>query len=315
MSAALELAGVVKTYATGPPALDGVDLSADPGRVTALLGPNGAGKSTLVSLAAGLTRADAGTVRVLGADPAGRRGRAMRRQIGLAPQEIGVYPQLGVTTNLRCFAELGGASRRAARERAAELLEPFALGDLADRAAGQLSGGEQRRLHAAIALVNRPRLVILDEPTAGADPSTREHILQAVRDLAADGTAVVYTTHYLPEVERLDADIALLEHGRVIARGSAGEIVARHARPTLLLDFGGDKPPAFVAARPGAVVDGGRVRLECADPSAALRELVVELGDDIAALDGVEIVRPSLETAYLALTGRASPEPVAVALP
>ena len=268
MSAVLELAGVVKTFdGAGRPALDGVDLVAAAGRVTALLGPNGAGKSTLVSLAAGLTRADAGSVRVLGADPSGRGGRAMRRQIGLAPQEIGVYPQLSVTTNLRCFAELGGAGKRAARERAAQLLEPFALVELADRAAGRLSGGEQRRLHAAIALVNRPRLVILDEPTAGADPSTREHILQAVRDLAADGTAVVYTTHYLPEVERLDADIALLEHGRVIARGSVAELVARH---------GAQAPPAVVVAAPP---------------------------------------RPSLETVYLALTGRSTVEPDPVPTP
>ena len=182
---ALALTGVVKSYGRGgPPALDGVDLEAAAGRVTALLGPNGAGKSTLVSLAAGLMRPDAGEVRVLGEDPA-VRGAHIQRQIGLAPQEIGVYPQLTVTTNLRAFAELHGAKPRAARARAAELLEPFALTELADRPAGRLSGGEQRRLHAAIALVNHPRLVILDEPTAGADPSTREHILQAVRDLAA----------------------------------------------------------------------------------------------------------------------------------
>lgn len=263
MSPALALSGVVKSYGHTTRALDGVDLDAVAGRVLALLGPNGAGKSTLVSLAAGLTRPDAGSVRVLGQDPAAS-GARVRRQIGLAPQEIGVYPQLTVTTNLRAFAELHGCRPRAARERAAELLEPFALTELADRPAGRLSGGEQRRLHAAIALVNRPRLVILDEPTAGADPSTREHILQAVRDLAAAGTAVVYTTHYLPEVERLDADVALLEHGRVIARGSVDELVARHAPPRL-------------------------------------------------AVAGAPVVRPSLETVYLALTGRSTVEPDTVA--
>ena len=262
MSAALVLAGVVKSYGRAPRALDGVDLEAVAGRVLALLGPNGAGKSTLVALAAGLMRADAGRVRVLGEDPAAP-GVRVRRRIGLAPQEIGVYPQLTVTANLRAFAELHGCRPRAARARAVELLEPFALTQLAERPAGRLSGGEQRRLHAAIALVNRPRLVILDEPTAGADPSTREHILQAVRDLAAAGTAVVYTTHYLPEVERLDADVALLERGRVIARGTVDELVARHAPPRL-----------HVAGSP--------------------------------------VVRPSLETVYLALTGRSSVEPDAV---
>ena len=229
MTSALELQGVVKRYrGASRAALDGVDLELGAGGVLALLGPNGAGKSTIASLVAGLIRPDAGSVRVLGADAAARTG-SVRRQVGIAPQDIGVYPQLTVTANLRAFAELYGLKPRAAKARAAELLEPFALADLGGRPAGRLSGGEQRRLHAAIALVNRPRLVVFDEPTAGADPSTREHILQAVRDLARDGTAVVYTTHYLPEVERLGADIALLEHGRVIARGSLEELVARHA--------------------------------------------------------------------------------------
>ena len=150
-------------------------------------------------LAAGLARPTP-AVRVLGADPQ-VAAPAPAPAIGLAPQEIGVYPQLRVrrTSHLR---RAGGAqARRPAR--AAELLEPFALTELAERPAGRLSGGEQRRLHAAIALVNRRRLVVLDEPTAGADPSTRAHILQAVRDLAAGGTTVVYTTHHLAEVERL----------------------------------------------------------------------------------------------------------------
>jgi ABC-2 type transport system ATP-binding protein len=230
MSLALELRAVVKRYPKAHrPALDGVDLDLKAGGTLALLGPNGAGKSTIASLVAGLIRPDSGTVTVLGTDAAARTG-AIRRQVGIAPQEIGVYPQLTVTANLRAFAELCGLGRRVAKARAAELLEPFALTDLAGRPAGRLSGGEQRRLHAAIALVNRPKLVIFDEPTAGADPSTREHILQAVRDLAREGTAVVYTTHYLPEVERLGADIALLEHGRVIARGTLAELIERHAR-------------------------------------------------------------------------------------
>jgi ABC-2 type transport system ATP-binding protein len=266
MTAALQVDGVVVRYdGAARPALDGLDLALEEGGMLALLGPNGAGKSTLVSLAAGLLRPDAGTIRVLGADPCAR-GRRIRSRVGIAPQDIGVYPQLTVTTNLRCFAELYGMRPRAARERAAELLEPFALEDLADRPAGRLSGGEQRRLHAAIALVNRPQLVLFDEPTAGADPSTRDHILRAVRSLSHDGTAVVYTTHYLPEVERLDADVALLEGGRLIARGSVAELVARHATPP----------------------------------------------DGVA---GTGLDRPSLETAYLALTGRPSPEPAGAGAP
>lgn len=210
----LELTGIVKAYGAQV-ALDGVDLTVPAGAIVALLGPNGAGKSTLISIAAGLLEPDAGTVR--------------RASVGVAPQEIGVYPALTVRENLRAFGELHGLGARAARARAEALLGPFVLRALAGRAAGRLSGGEQRRLHAAIALVARPRVVLLDEPTAGADAQTRDAILDAVRDLAAEGVAVLYTTHYLPEVESLDADVALLDGGRIVACGPIAELVARHA--------------------------------------------------------------------------------------
>lgn len=304
----LDLAGVVKRYRGRPvAALDGVDLRVDAGQVLALLGPNGAGKSTLVGIAAGLVAPDAGQARVTGVDPR-RNRRVVRRRVGLAPQEIGLYPPLTVVQNLRAFGEAQGLGRRAARERAHELLEPFALTALAERATGQLSGGERRRVHAAAALVARPRLVLLDEPTAGADPQTRNAILAVVRAVADDGAAVVYTTHYLPEVEQLDADVALLETGRIIARDPLERLIARHAAPALLLRFAG-AVPSLVAARADAVVERDehgdeRVRIASPDPATALRELLVGLGDGAAAVTGAEIVRPSLEAAYLALTGR-----------
>jgi ABC-2 type transport system ATP-binding protein len=217
---ALALDGVVKRHGDVL-ALDGVSLVLQPGQVLALLGPNGAGKSTLVSLAAGLAAPDAGTVRVGGDDP-WSGGATVRRCVGVAPQEIGVYPTLTVEQNLRAFGELCGLAPRAARARAGELVDAFALSELRRRLAAQLSGGEQRRLHAAIALVARPPLVLLDEPTAGADAATRERLLATVRALADDdGVAVLYTTHYLPEVERLRADVVRLERGRVATPGPA----------------------------------------------------------------------------------------------
>ncbi len=218
---ALALEDVVKRHGEVL-ALDGVSLTVARGQVLALLGPNGAGKSTLVSLACGLAAPDAGTVRVDGADP---RAAAVRRRVGVAPQEIGVYPTLTVDQNLRAFGELCGLPPRAARVRASELVETFALAELVRRPAGQLSGGEQRRLHAAIALVARPPLVLLDEPTAGADAATRERLLAAVRALADDdGVAVLYTTHYLPEVERLRADVVHLDRGRVADAPAEAEV-------------------------------------------------------------------------------------------
>ena len=259
----MRLTGVVKRYGDRV-ALAGVDFEVPPGEVVALLGPNGAGKSTLVSIAAGLLAPDAGSVEV--------RGRP-----GLAPQEIGLYPSLTVRENLWAFAELYGVSRR----RAERLLEPFVLSHLADRPAGRLSGGEQQRLHMALAVVHRPRVVLLDEPTAGADTQTRSAILRAVRALAADGAAVVYTTHYLPEVEELDAGVALLEAGRIIATGSVSELVAAHAESTVEITYTDGR----VERRPGTSLHG--------------------LGDDVIR---AEVIRASLEAAYLALTGRRSAE-------
>jgi len=257
----LALTGVVKRYGDRV-ALDGVDFAVGAGSVVALLGPNGAGKSTLVSIAAGLLGADAGEVVV--------RGRP-----GLAPQEIGIYPSLTVRENLWAFAELYGVSRR----RAERWLEPFVLTALADRPAGRLSGGEQRRLHTAIAVVHRPRVVLLDEPTAGADTQTRAAILDAVRGLAADGAAVVYTTHYLPEIEALGADVALLERGRIIASGTIEALVAAHAEALVEVTYVDGR----TERRPGTSLHG--------------------LGDDVVR---AEVIRPSLEAAYLALTGRRS---------
>lgn len=224
----LALARVSASYG-GHTALAGVDLEVPEGGLVALLGPNGAGKSTLNGLAAGLRAPQGGTVRVAGRNPAA--DRRARRLVGLAPQEIGLYPALTVRQNLRAFGEFAGMTRRDARARAEQLLEPFALEGLAERAAGALSGGEQRRAHAAAALMHRPRLVLLDEPTAGADPRTRDAVLEVVRALAAEGVAVVYTTHYLPEVERLGADVVMLEAGRVVAAGPLRELVARHGEP------------------------------------------------------------------------------------
>jgi ABC-2 type transport system ATP-binding protein len=255
----MRLEGIVKRYGDRT-ALDGVDLEVAPGEVCALLGPNGAGKSTLVAVTCGLLKPDAGTVVVPG-------------RPGVAFQEIGIYPSLTVRENLWAFAELHGVSRK----RAERVIEPFVLDALADRPAGRLSGGEQRRLHAAIALVHRPRLVLLDEPTAGADTQTRSAILAAVKASAGEGTAIVYTTHYLPEVEELDAGVALLEAGRMIATGTVGELVARHAESVLEVTFADGR----VVRRPGCSLLG-------LEPDAIR----------------AEVIRPSLEAAYLALTGR-----------
>jgi ABC-2 type transport system ATP-binding protein len=210
-------------------ALDGVDLEIAAGEVLALLGANGAGKTTLVSIVAGLRRADAGRVRVAGFDVV-RAPRAARAALGLVPQELGVYRTLSVRDNLRFHGELAGLRKAELARRVAELAEALALGELLGRAARTLSGGEARRLHTAIGVIGRPRLLLLDEPTAGADAGMRAQLLALVRALAAEGTAVCYTTHYLPEVEQLGASIAIIDAGRVVTRGSLAALVAAHGR-------------------------------------------------------------------------------------
>jgi ABC-2 type transport system ATP-binding protein len=276
----LALRGIEHSYGSVN-ALGGVDLDVAAGQVLALLGPNGAGKSTLVGIASAVLRPVAGAVSVCGVEspsPVDVRGR-----VGVAQQEIGLYPTLSVDANLRAFGELAGLGPGAAAARAAELVGPFALDGLGARRAGQLSGGERRRVHAAAALVARPELVLLDEPTAGADPQTRARVLDAVRAVAADGAAVLYTTHYLPEVEALDCDVAIIDRGRIVAAGTAADLIAAHATARLVLSY-------------------GERRVEVDGDAAALPAALAEHGAD--GLENVEVVRPSLESAYLALTGR-----------
>lgn len=298
--AVLDVDGVRKAYGATV-ALDGVDLVVEPGVILGLLGPNGAGKTSLVSIVAGLRRPDAGAVHVGGVDVVRRPQRA-QQLIGLAPQETGVYLPLTVRDNLRFFAGLTGLRGRAQQDRIEELGAALGLDELFDRRASELSGGERRRLHTAIALVHRPLLVLLDEPTTGADVRTRTEILRLVRSLAEDGSAVVYSTHYLQEIEELDAYVAFIDRGRIVARGALHELIRRHGATALELTFEGPVPEA--AHVDGAVVDGSTVRIESSDPARTAADLLTRLGSGSAGLRAIEVVRPSLESVFLTLTGR-----------
>ncbi|MCS0639628.1 ABC transporter ATP-binding protein [Streptomyces sp. LP05-1] len=297
---ALELRGVAKRY--GPvTALSGVDLEVAPGEILGLLGRNGAGKTTLMSVVAGLLRPDAGRVRVLGRDPV-REPREARRRLGLAPQELGVYPPLTVRQNLTFFAELAGLRGRAASRRVEEVAEPLGLTGLLDRRAGRLSGGEQRRVHTGMALVHRPALLLLDEPTAGVDVGTREQLLELVRAMAAGGTAICYSTHYLPEVETLGGSVAMLHDGRVVARGDVKELVRRSGDSGIELTFSGSPPQL---ALPWPVVRDGRVlRLTVEQPHLVVERVMGALGAAAGELTNLRIAQPSLESVFLRVTGR-----------
>jgi ABC-2 type transport system ATP-binding protein len=294
----LHIKGLRKSYGQLV-ALNGVDLDVAAGEITSLLGPNGAGKTTIVSIVAGLRRADAGVVEVAGLDALARASE-VRRHIGLAPQDLGVYPVVSVRQNLQLFGRLAGLGERELRARIEEVAQALDITELLNREGGSLSGGQKRRVHTAIALLHRPNLLLLDEATTGADVETRGHILDLVRRLAVEGSAVLYSTHYLQEVEDLGANVALLDEGRVIARGGVRELIAAHASAVVELTFSGDVPVLHTDDEMS--VDGKRARITTSNPAAVLSTVMPQLPD--GALSSVEILRPNLEAVYLSLTGR-----------
>lgn len=285
MNPALEIAGLTKAY-KNVVALDGVDIMVQPGEVVGLLGPNGAGKTTLVSIVCGLRKADAGSVSVCGVD-ALNHPQLARKHIGLAPQELGIYPVDKVRQTLRFFGELGGLRGARLTDQIAKVSASLGLDALMDRKAGELSGGQKRRLHTAIALLTDPPLVLLDEATTGADVETRAGLLALVSDLAAKGSAVLYSTHYLGEVEDLGARILILDRGRVIADGSIPELTARKGGSYVELAF-----------------DGFERRIPVEDPTHELVKILNDLGPESTGLRGIEIIHSSLESVFLELTGR-----------
>ncbi|MFH8977936.1 ATP-binding cassette domain-containing protein, partial [Streptomyces sp. NPDC017890] len=291
--------GLGKSYG-GTAALRHVDLEIAEGTIVGLLGHNGAGKTTLMSLIAGLLRPDAGEIEVLGHSMA-RTPRRARRELGLASQELAIYPPLTVFQNLQFFAELAGLRGRAARQRIEEVAHPLALNGLMGRRASWLSGGEQRRVHTAMALIHRPRLVLLDEPTAGVDVETRGRILAHVRELAAQGTAVCYSTHYLPEIEELAADVVVLHQGRVLTRGSVDELVRRHGDSAVELVFSGE-PPELDLPWP-VTRQGDRLLVRVEQPQSVTAQVLAALGDATTRLSTLRVVRPSLDSVFLRLTG------------
>ncbi len=280
-------------------ALRGASLDVAAGSIVSLLGRNGAGKSTLLSIIAGLVKADAGSVTVDGVDVLANP-KSATGLVGIAPQRTGIYPPLSVRENLEFFGELSGLTRADRRARADIVAEQLGLTSLLDRRAMKLSGGEARRLHTGCALMHRPKVLMLDEPTVGADVTTRVQLIEAVRQLAADGAAVVYTTHYLPEVEALEASIVIIDEGRVLTSGSRAELINAHRVAGFDLDTLTPLTPEL-AHEFGAVESGPlhyRVTVD-----APLHEVVSRLADAGIAIESVKARKPDLESVFLAVTG------------
>jgi len=291
-------------------AVDDVSFRIGPGETYGLLGPNGAGKTTSISIAAGLLHPDAGEVEVAGRRMTPKATDA-KAAVGLVPQELAVYPELTARENLRFFARLYGMDRRHGDQRVDEVLEVIGLTDRADDRASEYSGGMKRRLNIGIGLLHEPTLLILDEPTVGVDPQSRNAILEAVEELSATGMAVLYTTHYMEEAERLCTRIGIIDEGRIVAEGTRRELVSLvddqdHVR----LDVAGDAAAVAEACQAleavsSADLDDGGVSCSVTDAAAVLAELLSAASGTGATITGVEVHGADLETVFLHLTGKA----------
>ena len=303
MTYAVKAEGLSKSFGATP-VLDRVDLTVATGTIVALLGPNGAGKTTLIRILATLIAPDAGTATVAGhdllADPVG-----VRRSISLTGQYAAVDDLLTGEENIRMMARLLRLSRSAARERSAELLSEFGLADARSRRVKTYSGGMRRRLDLAIAMIARPPLLFLDEPSTGLDPRSREQLWGTVRGLAREGVSVLLTTQYLEEADQLADVIALLDHGQIVARGTADELKSSLGGEVVRLEFADETALYRALDSVPALRKDERLRtIEVGtDGSAAsVYQLLGQLQAAGAPAARVSVERPSLDDVFLSLT-------------
>jgi len=305
----VEIESLSKTYPGAERrAVDEVDLSIARGRIFGLLGPNGAGKTTLLSMLCGLLRPSAGRMRIDGVEMV-QTTTAARRRIGLVPQDLALHPSLTARENLAYFGGVQGLSGEKLVKRIAECLAIAELEGLADRRVETFSGGLKRRLNLVIALIHEPELLVLDEPTVGIDPQSRRFIHNQLRRLNAAGMTIVYTSHYMEEVEHLCDELAIIDHGRIIARGSVTEVLNRLASALIQLRLSNSVSVALeeaLRALPGVKnvdVDGHSVRIESEDPLQTLIRVLDSLRARGERATSVSLGAVNLEQVFLALTG------------
>ena len=305
---AIEAESLVREFKKGPRAVDGIDLYVSPGEIYGFLGPNGAGKSTTVLMLTTLLPPTSGTARVAGFDVV-TNGPEVRKAIGAALQEAALDPLLTGREHLRLQASLQALPRHDRRQRADELLERVGLTDAADRRVKGYSGGMKRRLDLALALVHRPRILFLDEPTTGLDIQSRTALWEEVRRLAKDeGVTVFLTTQYLEEADVLADRVGIIDHGHIVAEGTPNALKAEIGRPTVEVvpadPAEADRAAAILArfGEPVASVHGVAVRLKTGQ--ADLAEIVRALDGESLAVGQLQLHEPSLDDVFLVKTGR-----------
>jgi ABC-2 type transport system ATP-binding protein len=288
-------------------ALNGVSFQVEQGELFGLLGPNGAGKTTLLSILSCLLSPTAGNAWLQGKSlrPS---NRSVRPLIGIVPQELAIYSELTARENLVFFGELYGVRGALLRRRVDDILATVALADRADQRAGIFSGGMKRRLNLGVALVHAPALLLLDEPTVGVDPQSRNHIFESVRRLNAEGVTVVYTSHYMEEVQSLCTRVGIIDHGRLVACDALqsllqqlnGLIRFRVPRPTPILRERLKELPDCTLSESDSAIE-----LECRDVKVTLLRLLTLLNELRVEMLSLETEEPNLERVFLHLTGRA----------
>jgi ABC-2 type transport system ATP-binding protein len=294
----LELRGLGKDYGTRT-AVHAIDLDVRKGETLGLLGPNGAGKTTTISMACGVTTPTRGTVKVGGV----AMSLAAKSKLGFVPQDLALYEELTGLQNLRYFGALYDLRGDALAERMRWALDVVGLSDRAGDQVKKYSGGMKRRLNLAAGLLHKPEVLFLDEPTVGVDPQSRNHIFETVKTLEDQGMTVVYTSHYMEEVELLCDRVAIIDGGKIVATGSVAELIAAHAGKGVELEVVGDIDAAISAAAAHGTVERHERAIRVM-PTGSLAPVITAIEATGAKIARIESREANLETAFLALTGK-----------
>ncbi len=305
----LDVAGLQKRFGDLQ-AVAGVSFFIEPTETYGLLGPNGAGKTTPISMIAGLLEPVGGAVQVAGR-PMTPTALQAKATVGLVPQDLAIYPDLTARENLSFFGHLYGMGRERLPRRVAEVLEVIGLTDRADDRADEFSGGMKRRLNIGIGLLHEPQLLILDEPTVGVDPQSRNAILESVERLSVEGMAVLYTTHYMEEAERLCDRVGIIDQGEIKAEGTRRELVhmvGERDRVRILVTGVADRAVPKLKELPGvagASAADGSIELIVEDAGSIIADALRAVTDSGLSVNSVSVQEPDLEAVFLHVTGKA----------